>query len=84
MLFLCNKDRQQKNLLPSSVTRRSASALQAHYRTQERNEGGKGRHNSPGVESLWGRRSVVGTPKVPGMPQVLYSIQYICFRKTSG
>jgi len=32
----------------------------------------------PGAESLWGRR------KVPTMSQALFSIQYICFRKTSG
>jgi len=35
-------------------------------------------HNSPGVESLWGR------PKVSTTSKVLSSVQHICFRKTSG
>jgi len=35
-------------------------------------------HNSLGAESLWGRH------KVPTMSQILSSVQYICFRKTSG
>jgi len=42
--------------------------------TQGRNEG----HKSLGAEPLWGRH------KVPKMSQILSSIQYICFRKTSG
>ena len=40
--------------------------------------GGQRGLNSPGAESLWGRR------KVPTMSQVLSSIQCIWFRKISG
>ena len=43
-----------------------------------RNEGRQGGNNSPGAKSLWERR------KVPTLSQVLSSMQYICFRKTSG
>jgi len=37
-------------------------------------------HNSPGAESLRLR----GAPKIPTVSQVLSSMQYICFRKSSG
>jgi len=57
---------------------------------QGRNEGEQGGRNSPGAESLWGTKSLRGEPngcggrkKIPTMSQALYSIQYICFRKTS-
>jgi len=46
--------------------------------TQVHNERMQGGHNSPGAKSLRGCR------KVPTMSQVLYSTQYICFRKNSG
>jgi len=38
-------------------------------------EGGQEEYNIPGAESLG------GTPKVPTMSQVLFSIHYICFRR---
>jgi len=41
-------------------------------------EAEQGGRNSPGAESLLGLR------KVLTMSQVLFSIQYICFRNTSG
>ena len=51
--------------------------------------GPRGR-NSPGTESLWGRQITAGGAewlrgrrKFPTMAQVLLSIQYTCFRKTS-
>ena len=60
--------------------------------SQGRNEGGQGVHNSPGADakSLWGAKSLQGAPnscrgsrKIPAMSQVLSSIQYICFWKTT-
>ena len=58
---------------------------------QGRNEGGKGGHISPGAESLRRRLITTRAPndcgerrKVPTMSQVLSSIQYICFLKTSN
>ena len=45
---------------------------------QGRNEEGQGGHNSPGANSLRGRR------KVPTMSQVLSSIQQICIGKSSA
>ena len=48
---------------------------------QGRSEGvtiARGPHHYGGTESLR------GAPNVPTMSQVLSSVQYICFRKTSG
>jgi len=52
---------------------------------------GQGGRNSMGTKSLWARWSnagdaerLWGRQKVPTMSQALSSIQYICFRKTSG
>jgi len=42
------------------------------YRVVTRGQGG----TTPG------RRSITGAPKVPTIPLVLSSIQYVCFRKT--
>jgi len=54
------------------------------YRMPGRNDGGQGRHNSLGAESLQGRRITAGrtkwlrgTKKVPTLSQVPASIQYI-------
>jgi len=46
--------------------------------------GGQGGRNSLGAESLWVAESLQGRRKVPKMSQVLSSIQWICFRKSSG
>jgi len=45
------------------------------------NEGGQRGHNSPGVASLWGRRSLWGAPKSPNSvaSSLLSSIQYVYF-----
>jgi len=58
---------------------------------QTRNEGGQRGHDSPGAESLWGRKITAEAPnhcgrcrKVPAMSQIPSSIQYICFRHISG
>jgi len=48
------------------------------FSQQGRNEGARGGRNYPGAESLWGRQ------KIPTLSHVHSSIQYICFRKTSG
>jgi len=45
---------------------------------QGRNEWGQAEGNSPSAESLQ------GCQKAPTMSQVFSSIEYICFRKTSG
>ena len=48
--------------------------------------GVQGGHNSPGAESLWGAElpnHCGERRKIPTMSQVLSSMQYICFRKTS-
>jgi len=41
-------------------------------------------NHSGGGEILRGRRMIVEAQKAPTVPQALSSIQYICFRKTSG
>jgi len=53
---------------------------------------GKGGHNFPDAESLWGHRITAGAAqwlgaprrKVTKMSQALSSIHHICFQKTSG
>jgi len=51
---------------------------------QRRNEGGQGGHNSPGAESLWGRRMTVGGADKSQQCHKYFLQQHICFRKTSG
>jgi len=46
---------------------------------------GQGGHNSPGAESLWGRRmNAGGAGKFQQCYQVLSSVQHVYFRQTSG
>jgi len=52
------------------------------FNQRGRNEGARGR-NYPGAESPW-RWNTAGGQKIPTMPHVYSSMQYICFRKTSG
>ena len=50
---------------------------------QGRNEWGLGGHHSPGI-TMGALNHCGGRHKVPTMSQILSSMQYICFRKTSG
>ena len=62
------------NLVTPLVSCRSTP--ESRTALQERNEGGK--------RALFpGSRITMGAPKIPTISQVLSSIQYICFRKTS-
>jgi len=63
----------------------------ARFRTwlsaQGRKEGGHGGHNSPGTELLLERQMTTGSAEKSKQchnSQLLSSIQWICFRKTSG
>jgi len=58
-------------MISSRSTPESRTALQG------RNEGGKG-------AQFPGRRITMGAPKIPTVSHALSSMQYICFRKTSG
>jgi len=49
-----------------------------------RNEGVQGWRNSPGAESLWGRRMTAASAKMPQQCHKYFLEQRICFRKTSG
>ena len=51
---------------------------------QEGNEGGKGRTIPRTLNHYWGAEWLRGRRKVSTMSQVLSSIQYICFPKTSN
>jgi len=46
-----------------SLRNRSGGTVHLRIFRQGRNEGGKGRHNSPDEESLWGRGITAGAPK---------------------
>ena len=59
------------------ISSHAAVSYEHTPRKQGCNEGASG-HNSPGAESLRGRR------EVPTILQVSSLVQYICFRKNSG
>jgi len=71
--------------LPFNAVDLAMDLLLSRPPNQGRNKRGQGGHNSPGAESLPGSSNDCGgRRKVTTMSQVLSSIQYIYFLKTSN